>query len=132
MNHYEDGAGATVTLQRIGLLEAFRNTDSVRNAEKRIEEGYKEYLLNVVLKPKCDGCTLWVSGDVSGGLFDETYDVTGDPCLFAVGNGQLFNRGSCQGKYNCMDGTYNGACNLTLYIRADVSPVFHRPILSLS
>ena len=115
-NHYQNGGGAPVDLDGIGLLEDFTNSPSVKSAINRVFSGYQQMLKNALLA-KCGSCNdvVIMSFDVHD--FDESYDVTSDRGLFSLGKGELFNKGTCIGVANCKTRTVRIVCSFHFYVR---------------
>jgi hypothetical protein len=69
------------------------------------------------LAKKCSGrCGgAYVSAGVSTTPHDDVYDVTNG--IFSIGDGQLFNQGSCYSVVNCASGRGRGGCTIAFYIR---------------
>lgn len=50
--------------------------------------------------------------------YDGKYNVTDDGnCLEPIGNGDLFNKGTCYGSLVCNTGEFHGSCSLHFYVR---------------
>lgn len=114
-DHYNNGGGA-VSLSGVGLMDAFLGASSVQGAQSRVLAGYKN-MLHSELKKRCTGCNLTSEYSFDAHQFDESYDVTGDPGLRVVGNGEIFNKGKCHGFMDCGTGMWFGTCDLHFYVR---------------
>lgn len=114
--HYYTGGGSTIGLGGVGLLGAFQNSASVQSAVN----GFKQKV-SATAKAKASGlCTNCDKGikSTSFNLNDTgVTDVTGEPCLFAVGHSTFFRKVGCGVTANCANKTFSFGCSLNFSIR---------------
>jgi len=114
--HYYTGGGSTVDLGGVGLLGAFQNSASVRHA---VADFARKVRSNAEAKAKslCKNCNKGMKS-ASLTIRDTTEtNVTGEPCLFAVGGSTFFRNANCGVTANCDAKAFTFGCSLGFSIR---------------
>ena len=90
----------------------------MRSAVENVFDSY-EVMLYQQLSAQCsDPCIGQAAVNFNAHDFDQDYDVTFESsALLPIGNGQLFNQGSCSGIMDCGSTNWTGTCQLRFYIR---------------
>jgi RHS repeat-associated protein len=114
--HYYTGGGSTIDLGAVGLLGAFQNSASVQGAvgdfKQKVSSTAKAKASS--LCKNCDKGTKSTSFNLKDTA--ET-NVTGEPCLFAVGGSTFFRNAGCGVTVNCDNRTFSFGCSLGFSIR---------------
>ena len=116
--HYFSGGGSTIDLGGVGLLGAFQNSASVQGSVN----SFKQKVASTAkakassLCKNCDKGTKSTSFNMNDTDSKGT-NVTGEPCLFAVGHSTFFRNAGCGVTANCDNRTFSFTCSLGLSIR---------------
>lgn len=112
------GGGSTIDLGGVGLLGTFQNAASVQGSVN----SFKQKVASTAKEKASSWCKNCDKGIklTSFNLNDtdaKGTNVTGEPCVFAVGHSTFFRNATCGIIANCDNSTFSFGCSLGFSIR---------------
>jgi len=114
--HYYSGGGSTINMGAVGLLGQFENSSSVRESVFFFKLA-TQFAAKGKAKSLCKDCDKGTKSASFSMQDKDGTNVTGAPCLFAVGDSTLFRKADCNVTANCDNRTFSYGCSLGFSIR---------------
>ncbi len=114
--HYRFGGGTPIDLGAVGLLDEFQVSPSVQEAVTVFKD-----MIHVAAgrnaRALCNGCSEGVKATTFSLNNPTVTDVTGQPCLFSVGNSTFFRTAECSAVADCGSRVFSYECSASFSIR---------------
>ena len=114
--HYFSGGGTTIDLGSVGLLGAFKSSPSVQSSVSSFKQNVTSRA-TAKAKSLCKSCDTGTKSTSFSTSDKDVTNVTGRPCLFAVGHSTLFRSAKCGITADCDNRTFSFGCSLGFKVR---------------